>query len=420
MSSSSLPSALPKNEWRAGHELRISDSGHVTLPGFGVRHTSELEFAPSRAAFPNCWVKLLDSVAAISDEVVEEKVLYSHKTAQSDYRRFLTDIKATATQKGVAKKKTSMFIADPATPFPFTGKALEANLKRWREKKDKPPVLKESESLSLLCPADRPEWAHCDRTFRPEKLEATVAQKQFGVALPLLPDNLIKVEFEARSRLALIMGASTMTEAMISLYPISGIDHPRGSDALKLECAGYWARLVAKSQFRLVLDAIAEFGDARRACRTFVFKQATVRQEPDRLIESSIWGEFLFPEDLVKEVKDEACKQEKALLRKWGFPDRGEKRKGTSSDWKSSSKKQKMAPPSTSSPASNLKFDSQADQSFRWKKNKGKAGNKGGQKSSSTRPSSSGQQQQRQGGSGSTNRSQSSDSKQPPSQHRKQ
>ena len=81
-----MTSVLLKNVWRAGHELRISDSGHVILPGFGVLHTCGLGFTPSRAAFPNCWVMLGDSVAAVSDEVVEERVLYFRKTAQSDVR----------------------------------------------------------------------------------------------------------------------------------------------------------------------------------------------------------------------------------------------------------------------------------------------------------------------------------------------
>ena len=81
-----MTSVLLKNVWRAGHELRISDSGHVILPGFSVRHTCGLEFAPSQAAFPNCWVMLGDSVAAVSDEVMEERVLYSHMTAQLGIR----------------------------------------------------------------------------------------------------------------------------------------------------------------------------------------------------------------------------------------------------------------------------------------------------------------------------------------------
>ena len=192
--SSSLPSSMPVNEWRRATELRRSGSGHVVMPGFGVRHMSDLEFSPSRDCFPTCWVKVKDEVAAIADEVVEEEILYPHRTAQSDWRRFLTDMNAKATQKGVAKKKTAMFLADRSTKFPFCGKALEANLKRWRERKDKRPALKEAESLSLLCPTDRSEWKHCDHTFRAEKLEPTVAQKQFGVSLPSLPDNLLKEE----------------------------------------------------------------------------------------------------------------------------------------------------------------------------------------------------------------------------------
>ena len=33
----------------------------------------------------------------------------------------------------------------------------------------------------------------------------------------------------------------------------------------------------------------------------------------------------MFPEDMVKEVKDLACRQKKPLLKKWSFPEKGEK-----------------------------------------------------------------------------------------------
>ena len=40
-----------------------------------------------------------------------------NRAKSCDWRRFLVDLKATATQKGVVKKKTLMFIADAATKF---------------------------------------------------------------------------------------------------------------------------------------------------------------------------------------------------------------------------------------------------------------------------------------------------------------
>ena len=70
-----------------------------------------------------------------------------------------------------------------------------------------------------------------------------------------------------------------MSEVMINDFPITGKDHPADSPAMKLEHTGYWARLMAKSNTKLLSDAIADFGEARRACLSFVFKQATVRQE---------------------------------------------------------------------------------------------------------------------------------------------
>ena len=60
-----------------------------------------------------------------------------------------------------------------------------------------------------------------------------------------------------------------------------------------------------------------------------VFASETVRHEPDRLINSSIWSESLFPAGIVKEIRDTAAKADKSLIQKWGMhPTEFDKRKG--------------------------------------------------------------------------------------------
>ena len=49
---------------------------------------------------------------------------------------------------------------------------------------------------------------------------------------------------------------------------------------------------------------LQEFVAAKRACRRHIFKNAQVHHEPDKLINAPIWGDNLFDEESVKEVKE--------------------------------------------------------------------------------------------------------------------
>ena len=61
-------------------------------------------------------------------------------------------------------------------------------------------------------------------------------------------------------------------------------------------------RLVSKQHALTFAKALFRFGEARKACRKVIISAATVRHEPDRLINSSVWGESLFPAALVDEI----------------------------------------------------------------------------------------------------------------------
>ena len=79
-------------------------------------------------------------------------------------------------------------------------------------------------------------------------------------------------------------------------------------------------RLIAKTHSLSFAKALFRFGEARRTCRKLVFASATVKHEPERLINSSIWGESLFPDTILKEIRDNAAKADKSLMAKWGMP----------------------------------------------------------------------------------------------------
>ena len=88
-------------------------------------------------------------------------------------------------------------------------------------------------------------------------------------------------------------------------------------------------RLIAKNHSQTLGLALFCFGEARKACRKAVFASATVHHEPDRLINSSIWSESLFPAGIVKEIRDTAANADKSLIQKWGMhPTDFDKRKG--------------------------------------------------------------------------------------------
>ena len=62
-----------------------------------------------------------------------------------------------------------------------------------------------------------------------------------------------------------------------------------------------------------------DFAIARRACRPHVFKQATIRHEPRKLIDGSLWGPNLFPAALVQAAIDAAAAANQSLRSRWNL-----------------------------------------------------------------------------------------------------
>ena len=85
-------------------------------------------------------------------------------------------------------------------------------------------------------------------------------------------------------------------------------------------------KVIVKSMVTSLREDLTEYAFLRKACRKHLFLLAEVRHEPTRLINASVWGSKLFPDNLVKEAIDNAAKLNLNLRRRWGMV---EKRKFT-------------------------------------------------------------------------------------------
>ena len=78
--------------------------------------------------------------------------------------------------------------------------------------------------------------------------------------------------------------------------------------------------MMAKLHLRMFLRDVHAFFRARKACREHVLSKATVRHEPERLINSSPWGKNLFPQKMIDEVKGSLVKDNTTLAARWKIP----------------------------------------------------------------------------------------------------
>ena len=374
-----LPRCTSDNPWIAGDRLPITEDNYTNISHFGTRHVDELEFWPTKKAYPHCYIRVKEEVVAKDDVVTKEVVLYPQEKAQSAYRRFIREGKATSTLKGVGTLKKSTYLAPDSMLFPFASKILKANIKNWKDKKDKKPALKEFDAVSLLVPNDSTEWAECDKTFRPEKLDKRIAQKQFDEPLPLIPEDLLKKEYETRKRFIAALRTKTMAEYAMNRFPVSGNVRDKEVEVVGVELAGEFFKLLSKQHCEQFSAALYDWGQAKRACRKYILKTATVRHEPERLINSSLWGEHLFPEDLVKEISERAANLDKSLMTKWGMRFFSKRKRFWESD-----RPTKRFRSEYKSPVTNQKYEDQAGTSFQRRREfrrgsrRGRGNNRGG------------------------------------------
>ena len=188
-----------------------------------------------------------------------------------------------------------MFTTSKDMVNPFSSKVAEAVFEASLEDK-KTVTLREEEATSLLFPADSELWEDVASTFSVGRFKSDCASVQFDEELPKIPDGLLNSEFSARSRLERTLSAFTYAELLM----LQNDEY----DALNV---------LVKAMVTSLKQDLFDFVSARRACRRHVFKHATIRHEPKKLIEGSVWGPNLFPAALVKAAIDAAASTNQTL-----------------------------------------------------------------------------------------------------------
>ena len=74
---------------------------------------------------------------------------------------------------------------------------------------------------------------------------------------------------------------------------------------------------VAKLHLRMFVRDLHAFVAKRKECRKHVLSKATIRHEPERLIDSSPWGRHLFPKKIVEEIKASLIRDNMSLSVRW-------------------------------------------------------------------------------------------------------
>ena len=297
---SELPPQDPLNPWRDGRFI-INDKGTLYVEGLGFRPMSDFDYHPSPDAFPNCWLRLRPDASIRMDKIPKETVIFPLSRAQTCALTTYSQADCVNFKAHLHKGAYTMFTTPPDMITPFSSKALEAVLKAIPED-GSCPTLKEWDSTSPVFPNDSDAWKGVASTFTVGKLPNDCASSLFNEDLPKLPNALLNTEYEARLRLARSLHTMALTETLIHLR--------EKDEALSL---------IAKTHGLTVTQDLHAFAMARRALRKHIFEHAKVRHEPNRLINSSLWGESLFPPEVVRDALDGAEKANQSLRTRWGL-----------------------------------------------------------------------------------------------------
>ncbi|XP_068210358.1 uncharacterized protein [Palaemon carinicauda] len=298
---SKLPEFVKSNPWRMALHSPFKD-GMLTIEGCGTRPIEDFEFYPPGLQFPFPGFACLTEEALVRlDKVPKETVIYLKEQAQSTWVRTLNEWECVNTMLTPHKSSYTMFVVDEQTPTPCVTKMMDIAYQAINEDKLL-PQLRETDLISLLFPGDHECWTNAPATFKAGKLSADCASTQFSERLPRLPESLIRLEFEARTRLSRSINSATMAEMTSLMYEEEPL-----------------FKVLTKSLLQTLLSDAYDFLAARRRCRKHVLSEATIRHEPNKLIKAPIWGPDLFPEDLVNNVLSEAARVNQSLKVRWGL-----------------------------------------------------------------------------------------------------
>ena len=238
---------------------------------------------------------------AREDKVKKEKPILGQPKAQNTVNRLATNLGCESTHKAAFGRTFLSFQVPHCVSTPFAEKAVMEAIRAAKEEKPV-PHFPEISPTSLLLPRATDLWEEVVETFIPKVLHRDIGLHQFGEPLNKLPDRLLLPEAEARTRLSASLHHQTFIESAMF--------------AASSENADIFAAL-AKSHLPTLVRDMHSFTAARRECRKHVLKRATIRHEPDRLINSSPWGEGLFPKKMVDEVMTIVRRDNASVLTRW-------------------------------------------------------------------------------------------------------
>ena len=293
-----LPAAEPNNPWCHTSIAPIHDD-QIYFEGLGYRPISDFVQFPPEAPITNCFLRLSPSASVREDKVPKEAVIFPREEAQKLFMAAMKEMSCINTKQLPFKGIYTMFATTPEMANPLSSKILEETHTAVLEGRPL-PSMRELEQTSLLLPGTSEGWQEVYATFKAGKLTADCASEQFKEALPKLRDYQIDAEFKARSKLADSLHACTFLELLIS-----------ANDDWEI------IKVLAKPLLRILQRDLYDFIVARRICRKQVLDMANIKHETNRLIDGNIWGEHLFPDDLVQETLDMAVKANHNLRTRW-------------------------------------------------------------------------------------------------------
>ena len=253
-----------------------------------------LEFFPNFAAFPLCYWRIAEVVTS-AVMIPTDPIVLPMGEARSRLAAVAGKVGFVAGMADVLGSPELLRVdPDDARAYPFLARVLNRGVKHFREDMMGAPPLNEFMLFGLLAPSEQQDCPRVGglRYFAQDvELKLDVAQLAFRcLELPLIPKELLRVEFEARRSFL------RLVSAFVSLQLIGDDESDEGAETYD------FAQTVAKGLSASLADALSCFLTARKAVRVAAFKGCRNRAEPDSLINSDFFCESLFARDVVEQA----------------------------------------------------------------------------------------------------------------------
>ena len=316
---SSLPREEELNEWESCLGARVK--AWALFVGTRSFPVASVEFFPNFAAFPLCYWRIAEK-ATPAAKIQPEPIVLPLGDARSRLAAVADKFGFVAGKTGVLGGPELLRVdPDDTRAYPFLSKVLSRGVKHFRENRKGAPPLNEFKLFGLLAPSAQevcPDVGKLRYLAQDDELKPDVARLAFKCPeLPLIPKELLKVEFEARRTFL------RLVSAFVSFQLMGDDESDEGAEAYD------FAQTVAKGLSASLADALSCFLTARRAVRFAAFKGCRNRAEPDSLIHSDFFCESLFARDVVEQALMSVPLNNESLYVKW---DVGRGNAGSQSD----------------------------------------------------------------------------------------